>query len=267
MKGEFGEDEVKVNGMAAPISIARKEGRRPIFLRRLKIAILVGLPAAGLILVLFIEHRPTWYRPVEHNRISLDEARGRAAQLVDSISDAVVLGESFDLRITDALANAWLATALHDRPDLFARIPDEFKQPAIGFRDDCVQFGAKFERNGWRAILSARVGVTVSADGSELSVSVQRISIGSLPLPRWLWPISKQNNKGLELNGAADLTKSPLLDLEAPSPENSNKLDWRQLGKGLRIRNRFIWPNGRRPFRIAAATATNGVLLVRIEPL
>jgi hypothetical protein len=40
-----------------------------------------------------------------------------------------------------------------------------------------------------------------------------------------------------------------------------------QLYRGIRIRNRFVWPNGKRLFRIDQITIDADELRLRIEPI
>jgi len=238
--------------------------RKRRILRRLLIGCGGGSTSIVLLLALIAQHRPAWYAPGGSGAAELDEAREQAALMVDSIGDQMVRGQPFDVACSESVANAWLSTVLHDRSDVAERIPANFHAPALGFRGDSVRIGARFEGSGWRAVLSAAGRVTVSADGAELIVSLQGLAIGSLSLPLWMWPAKEKERRTRAVEVGDQRT---VIDLEFASGEDLSDLSPRRLAKGIRLKNRFVWPNGRRPFRVLAATAADGVLRIRIEPL
>jgi hypothetical protein len=63
----------------------------------------------------------------------------------------------------------------------------------------------------------------------------------------------------------------------AAMPDQNNVVEWEDLFRtprsvddwfsGVQLRNRFVWPNGRRPFRIGALAVTDGELRARLDPL
>ena len=66
---------------------------------------------------------------------------------------------------------------------------------------------------------------------------------------------------GLEIGGAVTVIRSG----DAPAPHKpGTAADWLS---GLRVPNRFVWPNGKRPFRIDAIELTQGRIRLRLESL
>ena len=59
-------------------------------------------------------------------------------------------------------------------------------------------------------------------------------------------------------------------DADATSPWDAAAKSVRsvdQLFAGVNTRNRFVWPNGKRPFRISSIRAIGGELRIRLQPL
>ncbi|GAG48205.1 unnamed protein product, partial [marine sediment metagenome] len=107
----------------------------------------------------------------------------------------------------------------------------------------------------------------ISDDGRDVAIALTGARSGSLPVPQ----------------AVLERLLNPLLDRErvprssrsegwgtTHSPLHSALDDVRSVDdffEGVKVRNRFIWPNGDRPFRIDSIRIDNGELHLRIEPL
>ncbi len=227
--------------------------------RRLALAGAV-IAGGGALLILIVEHKPRWYRPVVLDAEQLERVRGEAATTVDAISRQLVAGSPFELRLPERAVNEWLCAFLHHRPDVAGRLPVQVSDIAMDFDEGCLRLAALYDSDGWRAIVSLDAAVDVTKNGDELQLTPRRGRIGSMPVAmgiveRWLiQPAMAARRKRHEDSGRAlsDLSEFRLAEGERPV--------WR-------IRNRFVWPNGERPFRIRSVVPYAGEVALVIEPL
>jgi hypothetical protein len=191
-------------------------------------------------------------------------ARRDAVATADSISDQLVQGKEFDLVLTDRSVNEWLAASPLIWPEAKQALPDELRDPAIRFAEDSIRFAAHFDKNGWQAIVSVDLFVRVSDDGTSVTVALAGARGGSLPVPRTI--IERLLEPLIEHTRSSGKNH----DADATSPWDAAVKSVRsvdQLFSGVTARNRFVWPNGKRLFRIASIRATNGELHIRLQPL
>ena len=221
-------------------------------------------PALFVGLWLAFQHKPAWYRPVRLDEQVYQRARYETVATADSISVQLVQGKEFELVLTDRSVNGWLAALPRLWPETKQTLPDELREPAVRFAEDRIRFAAHFVKNDWQAIVSIDLFVRVSDNGTGVTVALAGTRGGSLPVPRTiierlLRPLidtARSNRK----NNDADAT-SPW-DAAVKSVRSAD-----QLFSGVMTRNRFVWPNGKRPFRIASIRATNGELRIGLQPL
>ena len=143
-------------------------------------------------------------------------------------------------------------------------MPDELRAPALQFAQDHIRFAAHFDRSGWQAIVSVDLFVRVSDDGMSVTVALAGARGGSLPVPRavierLLGPLIEQSRSSGKNH-----------DTDAASPWDAAVKNMRsadQLFTGVTTRNRFVWPNGKRPFRIESMHIAKGELRCRLQPL
>jgi hypothetical protein len=216
---------------------------------------------AGVILL--GEHRPAWYQPMTLNGMELERVRNRAAAEIDRFSSLMVRADPFPWAISDKEANEWVAALLHDRPDLAASVPRQISAPAFRFEEGLIRLGAKFDSGTWRAVIGARLVAGVSPEGRELEIRLERLSIGSLPIPAG-WAGSWLARRWHAPSSFVAATTDPFRPRNADGPLLRQETDGRVR---FCVRNRFVWPNGERPFRITAITACDGQLHLTIEPL
>jgi len=231
--------------------------------RRVIAAGCAGVVLAIVITFLIFQHRPAWYRPALADEPTIQAAREETAAIAARISDRLVLGESVNVELHDAAVNRWLAARPVLWPDARWTLPDEVAFPALSFDDGLLRVAALFERNGWRAILSADFTVTI--DGDSLRVMLTNIRGGSLPLPRFV--VRPALSRSISRSGA-----TPEREFAPNAAADPIDAVWRtirspdDLFRGISIENNFIWPNGRRRFRIASIRIDDGAIHLRLEP-
>jgi hypothetical protein len=231
--------------------------------RRGSIASAILAPVALVGTWLAFQHKPAWYQPVRLDDEGYQLARRDAVATADSISDQIVQGKAFDLVLRDRSVNEWLAALPRVSPEAKRAMPPELHDPAVRFADERIRVGAHYENSGWQAIISVDLALRVSPDGINLTIALAAVRGGSLPVPRaiverLLGPLLERARRRHNNNDDADSTWGTML-------ENLQSTD--QLFNGVTIRNRFVWPNGRRPFRIESIRITDGELRCRLQPL
>jgi len=242
------------------------QGWKSRFRRLTKRAALLGAilaPVTFIGLWLAFQHKPAWYQPVPLDDKGYQLARREAVATADAISDHLVQGTEFELVLTDRSVNEWLAALPSIWPEAKQALPKELHDPAVRFAEDRIRFAAHFEKDGWQAIVSVDLFVRVSKDGTSVTIALAGARGGSLPVPRavierLLRPLI-EHARGKDRNHETDAT-SPW-DAAVKSVRSVD-----QLFAGVNTRNRFIWPNGKRPFRIASIRASNGELHIRLQP-
>ena len=204
------------------------------------------LGVCGSALLLALEYRPAWYAPKPLTESDLRQARMEAMRALDHVGDELVALKAFDIVLTDDQLNDWLSGLEQIWPDAAHRIPREIVEPFISFKKGRLRTAARIESNGWRAVASSEYHLDLSADKKQLIVRLDSARCGVVTIPRFLlrWCLNPY------LSDAA--LRGISLD---------------QLHEGLTIENRFVWPNGKRPFHIDALETGDGAIRLRIQPL
>ncbi len=243
---------------------------------------LIGLLALGLAL----EHRPAWYTPAVLDSTGVQSARLDATRAADLFGDQLVHGKPFEIVLSDEILNAWLAALPQIWPDAARAIPPELHDLAIRFDAGMLRVGAMYDVGGWRAIVSVAIVASLSNDGTTIDLRLADRACGSVSLPhvlaaRFLDPLLRANVPTNRKLAALEPAKTSTHSNSSPGGESdsaSSRPDDKessihgaksvdQLFRGVRFRNRFVWPNGKRPFRIVSFTITPGELRLRIEAL
>ena len=127
---------------------------------------------------------PAWWAPVDPDDAGAtalaDRVEFRIAEEAHRIRDG---GEPWRLKITERQVNAWLATRL---PAWFAHTqgvqwPQQLGAPQIRIRDGSVYVGLDVQTGGQPRVIVGVLSTTI-VDG-KLAVSIDRVTIGSLPVP------------------------------------------------------------------------------------
>ncbi len=233
---------------------------------------------AFIALWLVFQHKPGWYRPPVVDEALLRRARTESAALVDDVSRQIVEARPFDVTLTDAEVSEWLAAAPHQWPDVGRRIPPQISDPVVRFEPDGVRFGVLYSDGGWRAVLNATVALGVSDDSEHLTIALLGVRGGSLPVPRFvlegiLNEISIDGDTDLSLHTGASVSSPARAAVDtagSPHRRGEHSREPRPAegaGELILIENRFIWPNGDRPFQIKSISVEFGSLHLRVVPL
>lgn len=213
--------------------------------KKLRRGLLFGLASLGVstaALILALEYKPAWYAPPLPSESELREGRMEAMRIVDDVGDRLVTGVPFDVELSQAQVNVWLSGLEQIWPEASQRIPDEVRQPYVSFEPDSIRSAARVEAEGWRAIASCVYQLALSNDKKLLTARLQAARCGAVPLPQFV---------------IATFLKSP-------STMRSQREPWYEY---LEWDNYFVWPNGRRPFRIERIDLEHGFIRIRIVPL
>lgn len=200
-------------------------------------ALIVGLIAAIFASIL----RPAWYRPIAIDYSQLEADKRDLVTWYDRISGALNAGRSIEVQMDQDQLNRWVASREEIWPDLALRIEgaeDPLLRLGTGNR---IEFGATVEHNGWKSVVSFRIGVGIEG---RILAKVEQIRVGRLLFPlAVVWPlvVSRLNNH-------------PLAAVE---------LD----GRTLRVFNEWVWENGRVPFRIGDLRVDDRRLHLRFDPI
>jgi hypothetical protein len=214
--------------------------------KRMVIALIIALAASGMGLLLALEHRPAWYAPPSLTETELQQGRMEAMRVVDLVGDQLVDQKPFEIVLSDDQLNVWLSGLGQIWPEAARRIPPEIVEPFVFVEPGILSTAARLESKGWRAIVSSEYILELSIDREKLVVVLNSVRCGTVTLPRFI---------------VAPLFK-PYMQAEVVRGYSVH-----QLYHGLQLENRFIWPNGRRPFRIGALSLESGRIRLRIEPL
>ena len=230
---------------------------------------LIVVPLVVLALWLTLHHKPGWYHPVELDAHGMQLARRQALSTAGSISDKMVKRDAFDVTLTDESVTQWIAALGSIWPEVKERIPSEITDIAVAFDDGVVRVGGRY-RGSWHAIVNVHLELGVTEDGSKLWIQLLSIYGGSLPIPRSMIERalagrldageSASDAPNSRSHGVDSLTRwigSPSDHANGPSANRTR----------AEIENRFVWFNGRRPYRILSIQVVPGVLRLRIEPL
>lgn len=203
------------------------------------------LTVAGIGLALALQHRPGWYRPYVLSESHLSLARMEALRVVDSISDRIVQGEPFEVVLSEDQLNIWLAGLEQIWPEAAKQVPRSILDPFVDFAPGRVRLAARVESEGWRAIVTTQYSINLSDDLSVVAVGLTSVKCGSMRIPDFVLATS----------------------LDRPIRVQGEDFPVASLSKGIQIRNRFVWPNGRRPFRLGAFAFEEDSVRLRIDPL
>ena len=225
----------------------------------------VGLVVVPLVVIAFwltLHHKPSWYRPADLDEPGMQQARREAIALADSVSHQMVERKPFDIVLSDASITKWLAALPSIWPEGHKRIPPELSDIAVTFDDGVMRIGARYE-GSWHAIVNVYLELGVTGDGSALWFKSSRVYGGSVPLPMSVI-------QGALLENARKVSTDQTQQGEdsggeLPSARGSD--DPQDVSEVIEKKNRFVWFNGRRPFRITSIQLVPGELHLKIEPL
>ena len=171
----------------------------------------------------------------------------------------MVRGKPFEFVLHSQIVNEWLA-ALHTLwPEATDVLPPEMTNLAVGFNDELIHIGCHYRGRWWQAIVSLSLAASLSQDGRSLDLALSPVRGGALPVPRSV--MHKLLNALLQAAAQPPGSQQPA----ASRLQDVGSID--RIFDGITIENRFVWFNGRRPFRITAITIRDRELHLWIEPL
>jgi hypothetical protein len=202
-----------------------------------------GAAAIGLLAVLSLAatRRPAWYRPasVDHARLRAD--KWDLAALLDKIGAALNTGRPVTFELHADQVQRWIVARGEIWPETIVDL-GPIRDTVVVFEEGGFRVGAEVAGGSLRAVLSLNGRVEV--DGSRLRLTYGSVRLGAVPVPRsWV-------------NGVIARIRPPA----------SADLRVGQDG-AIGLRNEWVWPNGRRRYRIAGVAVSEGVARVTLEPL
>lgn len=216
---------------------------------------LILVPLIVIALWLTVHHKPGWYHPAILDAHGMQRARRQALSTAGSISDQMVRRDAFDVVLTDESVTQWIAALGTIWPDAAARIPQEISEIVIAFDDDVVRIGGRYQ-GSWQSIVNIRLELGVTEDGLRLWVQQAGVYAGSLAIPRSM--IARMLMDRIEAGDSPSGWIRSVSDHFDAAPENRARAEFE---------NRFVWFNGRRPYRILSIQIASGELRLRIKPL
>lgn len=228
------------------------------------VSLAMAMVTAAILVVLWMKfHRiPAWYVPVEVSVEDLPRIRSESSRWADDIGDKVVRRRSFEIELHEFTVNEFLAALPDIAPDADRYLPREVLDPCIDLRDGEIHFGARLVQEAWQCIVTLAIAVQVTDDGRYLAVALRDVRGGSLSIPqsllqRVVGPLLEDAQKALQRGRSSNVWSEAFRDVDSVG----------KLYEGVRVRNRFTWPNGNRRFRIESITVLDGVVKVVIDPL
>jgi len=223
---------------------------------RRRLSIIGFLLALGAVtLWLLFQHKPTWYEPVDLDRAALQRTQNDATLTADLVSDQMVRGRPFEISLSDTQVTRWLTALPAMVPEAQMSWSASLSSPAVRFEPGRMRAGVVYSGSGWRSLMGLSLRVVGDDDEDVLRLAVESASLGSLPVPRLV--VANALKRPLErlLQQAADQELMPPIE----------SVD--QLYRGVPIRNRFVWPNGKRAFRVKRIRFEDHSVRISIEPI
>jgi len=223
--------------------------------RRLKAgATLAGacLAVAMVTIWLMFQHIPAWYQPPaigpQELRAIHDDLKGTVDQLTGYLINSP---EAFERRFTQEQINQWLSAREAIWPLSRKWLPEMLTNPFVSIEPDGIRLATTFRKGGLQSVLNARFTAEVSPRGIELRLV--KVALGSLPVPSFvvrdqLDRLDEQLKAGAGDNGSA-------------------KEGLAGLFRGIVLPNKYVWPNGKKPFRIIGLRFESGTCIATFEPL
>jgi hypothetical protein len=140
-----------------------------------------------LILFLAFQHKPGWYKPARIDRKDADALQAVRREVTNRLDDfgrKLVEGKPFEFTISDTAINHLLTILPDVWPEAGARIPREIVEPAVAFENGGIRIGAILNTSNWLFVAGARCLISVAPDSSQLRLTLDGVSGGSLPIPR-----------------------------------------------------------------------------------
>jgi hypothetical protein len=201
---------------------------------RIAAALLCGFTLALAAAWMTFQRVPSWYRPQWLSRTQIQSLQRDVDASFEHITRQLAAGDPTTITMSSrqlndllaARAELWPAAGVWPSPDISALY--------VSFEARAARVGLRHHWGSIQSVWSATVRPAV--DDQTIALVVEEVRAGSWPVPAWLWPIC---------NGDGRTDQEPC---------------------GLRVRNRFNWPNGSIPFSVAGLELMDDELTIRLEP-
>jgi hypothetical protein len=226
------------------------------------LAALAGATAIACILLwAALAHVPDWYRPPQVTDAEHNDLKKTLMDTVAGFTDALPAGKPFRITLTDDQVSRWIAVRTDVWPGADEWVPPYLHEPVVAFESGRAALGARFQRDGWEAILSARLTCDVLDD--TITIRVDRLACGSCPLP--ISAVAGQLRPVITAEDSdVDIMPDPMAAAVRFLRKKGNAS---LLTDGLTVENRLFWKPSERWFRIRSLTLEPGILRAEIEPL
>lgn len=220
--------------------------------------------AAGVALWLGLQYKPAWYRHVLGERSAPKRARAEAVRLADTLSDSLVAGRTVEMVLSDRVVTGWLAALPSVMPNADYQLPSGVTEPVVCFDSDgIIRVGARVDQSGMRSILNVGVRVELVEESRYIRVALVYAKGGALQAPRAVMERILKPLFNPRLTSYGQVRGS--FSQEAGTLPQVHSVD--NLFDGVRMANRFVWPNGDRAFKIDGLRHEDGLLKIQITPI
>jgi hypothetical protein len=202
-----------------------------------------GLTAAIIVAGCTLTCRPRWYQPasIDYTRLKMDKQD--LVNLLDSIGASLNCGEAVELEFGQDQVNRWITARAEIWPDHQAAALEPLRHPQVAFLDrNRLLVAATVEWSGLEPVVSCVCRFEL--DEGQLSVFCDGLRVGMLPVPA-AWLAGPLN----ELATAFDSPTAASVD------------------RGFVFPNEWVWPNGKRRFRIRRLDVSAGQAGIALEPI
>jgi hypothetical protein len=187
--------------------------------------------------------RPGWYRPISIDVARLESDRDDLVRLGSDISDQLNHDDSIEFVLDEEQLNRLLVGRAEIWPDAGQWELEGVRDPVIDMLEDGLRIGATTEAGGVRVVVSCVIRVEI--DGDVIRLRCGSAGVGALPLP------------------ARSLSRILLDRLRRSGVLPAGAIE----GGTVVLDNDWVWPNGKRRYRVAAVTFSESNVRVRLEPL
>lgn len=206
-----------------------------------------ALCSAAAVWMVF-QHVPAWYQPRGLSRAEIRRVQREADASFNHITQQLAAGETAAITLTARELNDLLAARADLWPTAGTWPSPDFSGPFVAFEERSARVGMRHHWGTIQSIWSARLRPVI--DDQSIALNIDELRAGSWRVPAMLWP-----------DGAPSSTDSRS-EQRAAAVQGVGQA-WTE---GLKVRNRFHWPNGSIPFSIAELDLRDDRLTIRLAP-
>lgn len=216
--------------------------RRPSF--RVRHVVLFALAAALCALVVVGcagVCRPAWYQPASINFEQLPQDKQALVGLLEKIGQALNHDRPCEFQLDAAQINRWIA-ARFEMPEAERWFVEGIRNPLVDLRPSGLHIASMIDTGVLEVVASCALDFTVAPD--RLTIRVASVRVGRLPVPvSW---VARAWTAAVSMTG------------DGPAGEANGTLS---------LPNKFVWKNGKKPYRVSVVEFGESTVRVRLEPL